>query len=767
QTGEVKRKLIESTGNAGFESLRYMNSGASFSPDGRYLAFAAQSGGQDALYLYDVQRKKVAKKLRFDLNGISNPSWSPDSRRIVFTGLDGGLSDLFVTDLNGRLERLTRDRFADLLPAWSPDGRTIAFTTDRGGQTELETLTYGNYRVVLMDVETRAMVMPPLQEDGKNINPQWAPDSRSLVWVNDRTGTNDLYLFDREKNELHRISDLLSGIIAITPLSPVLSWARTGRLLFTYFEQAGYNVYSVDDPRTLPRFPVSRVAQPVVAETNGSSATPSPAVPVSPGSTASAADGAAAILGAASAAAERGFSRSYYRNGESFRPSATPPESRDAPAPVSVVALLDSAALALPDTIAFEHRNYKVKFTPDMIGRPTIGANVGGYYGNGLYGGSFIALSDMLGNHNIVAAANINGSISDASFFGGYNFLKRRANVGFAFSQMPLYRYFGAAYMPLEVDGETRDALTNIFRRDLIRAGQVSMSYPFSTFRRIELGATGVYYRSDVLYRGVDRLTNEPLQKDERLNSLGYVQPLAALVFDNSLFGWTGPVYGRRYRLQVSRTFGDLGFSEGLLDFRNYWNYKQKVVLASRLVGLTRIGGDADRFALFWGGPYYIRGYDGSSFDLDGNECLDSRHYDDEPSLSRCPVRDQLIGSSAAFMNVELRVPVVTELQIGFLGNFPPIDAVAFFDGGLAWDSQICTVADLTRSSECAEGLPVKVVWDRKPGQDPYLWREPLFSYGFGLRINVFYTILRLDYAFPLNRPDKSGLFSVSFGPSF
>jgi outer membrane protein assembly factor BamA len=130
-------------------------------------------------------------------------------------------------------------------------------------------------------------------------------------------------------------------------------------------------------------------------------------------------------------------------------------------------------------------------------------------------------------------------------------------------------------------------------------------------------------------------------------------------------------------------------------------------------------------------------------------------------------VRDQLIGSSAAFMNLELRVPVVTELQIGFLGNFPPIDAVGFFDGGLAWDSQICTLADFTRSSECAQGQPVKIVWDRTAGQDPYLWREPLFSYGVGLRINVFYTILRLDYAFPLNRPRRDGIFSISFGPSF
>jgi outer membrane protein assembly factor BamA len=58
------------------------------------------------------------------------------------------------------------------------------------------------------------------------------------------------------------------------------------------------------------------------------------------------------------------------------------------------------------------------------------------------------------------------------------------------------------------------------------------------------------------------------------------------------------------------------------------------------------------------------------------------------------------------------------------------------------------------------------VVWRREHGEDPYLVREPLFSYGVGLRINVFYTVLRIDYAFPLNR-ERGGMWSLGLGPSF
>jgi outer membrane protein assembly factor BamA len=254
---------------------------------------------------------------------------------------------------------------------------------------------------------------------------------------------------------------------------------------------------------------------------------------------------------------------------------------------------------------------------------------------------------------------------------------------------------------------------------------------------------------------------------------LSYLQPTAALVFDNSLFGWTGPIVGTRYRLQYSQTIGNFEFNEGLLDFRHYWNYKQSLVFATRFTTLTRFGQDAERSLGYWGGPYYIRGYDANSYDLESNDCVNSRLESPDPSLSRCPIRDQLIGSSAAFMNVELRVPVIKELQIGLLGSFPPIDLVTFFDGGLAWDQEVClrTSALDPRRCESGHAQDVHVVWNRKSGQDPYLWREPLFSYGVGLRVNVFYTVLRLDYAIPLNRPDRQGfrdgIFSLSFGPSF
>jgi outer membrane protein assembly factor BamA len=199
-----------------------------------------------------------------------------------------------------------------------------------------------------------------------------------------------------------------------------------------------------------------------------------------------------------------------------------------------------------------------------------------------------------------------------------------------------------------------------------------------------------------------------------------------------------------------------------MVDFRNYFNYKQKVVLASRLLSMTRIGSDADQFFVYWGGPYFLRGYDADSFNFEGKEC------EAAGTLSQCAALEQLIGSSAAILNTELRFPIIKELQIGFLGNFPPVDAVAFFDAGLAWSNQVCTGGGPIEMGGCPGGAEdVHLVWKRKEGQSPVLYRQPLYSYGVGLRINVFFTILRLDYAIPLSRLDRSGRFTVSFGPSF
>ncbi len=257
ETGHVQRRLVRSSLDPNFESLRFVNSTGSWSADGRRFAIAVKSGDQDNLVILDVPRDRVVGRYRLGLNAILNPTWSPDGSKIAFTGSDGGISDLFVVDADGQnLRRLTDDRFADLTPSWSPDGHSIAFATDRGPATDFGVLRFGNMRIALYHLDTDSIEVLPSMDAGKNVNPVWAPDSRSLIFLSDRSGINDLFLFDLATRDVYQLTHAFTGITGITDLSPAISWARQAdRLVFNYYEDGQYNVYAIDNPRSLRREP--------------------------------------------------------------------------------------------------------------------------------------------------------------------------------------------------------------------------------------------------------------------------------------------------------------------------------------------------------------------------------------------------------------------------------------------------------------------------------------------------------------------------------
>src|SRR6185436_1932151 len=117
RTGEIRGKLLSEDSDSHFDSLRFLDSSGTWSPDGRRFAFA----------VLDVASRKVERRYNAaGVGGMWNPSWSPDGRSIVFSGSAGGITDLYLLDLeSGRVRRLTDDLYADLQPEWSLDGKSI------------------------------------------------------------------------------------------------------------------------------------------------------------------------------------------------------------------------------------------------------------------------------------------------------------------------------------------------------------------------------------------------------------------------------------------------------------------------------------------------------------------------------------------------------------------------------------------------------------------------------------------------------------------
>jgi len=240
--GAVIKKLVSTATDPHFDSLQFLESAGAWNADGTRFAFATLQNGRPVLTLLDMPSGTVVRERRFaDLDQIYSPTWSPDGRWIAFSAMHGGTSDLYAFDL-GRdaVQRLTFDAHADLQPAWSPDGRSIAFVTDRF-TSSLDALTFGDYRLALLDVETRRIRPLPFLRGAKHIDPQWS--GGLLYFVADAEGVSNVYSLDVASGAMSKVTGVREGVSGLTALSPALSVAaRADRVAFSEYQHGVYDV---------------------------------------------------------------------------------------------------------------------------------------------------------------------------------------------------------------------------------------------------------------------------------------------------------------------------------------------------------------------------------------------------------------------------------------------------------------------------------------------------------------------------------------------
>ena len=738
KTGKRVKRLVKSTFDPNYEELRLLYSQSAFSPDGSQLAFTSQRKGKDVLNILDVKRRKRLRRLDLPVESAVSPAWSPDGKRLVFSGNVGGLTDLFIVDADGRnFRRLTDDRYGDLQPQWSPDGNTIVFASDRGSATNMDLLRMAFLRIHTLDLQTGRIDELP-DQSGLNINPMWAPDGKSLIFVSDRAGTPNLFMYDMDSRTHFQLTNVVGSVAAITEYSPAITWARQAdRLAFTYYENGQYTVWAVDRPRTLKRGPFkSKPAEPAVLASAKGDTTRARTL------AGQQSDTTPMVLGDTTSRR-----RSIYRTAGVLRPSSDLPGEKEAAAGdvITVAALLDSSSIALPDTLRFKHYGYKVRFQPDYVVRPSIGYAQDNL-GNGVFGGTTIVLSDMLGNNRLAFAGEVNGRISEARVFAGYTSLAGRFQYSTGVSQEPLYLLAGETYReytPYDYD------VNRLYLRYIVRQAFGTGIYPLNRFTRFEAGArlnnidrSGLSVVARV--RG-NRSSGFQIDEVNNLSSLNFIEPFVAYVSDNTLQGYTGPIFGRRYRFEVQPVVGSYRWIEYLADYRRYqpiiFNF---LTVAVRGMSILSVGRDEQAFPKYIGYPSFVRGYDREAVFANGCGSIIG-------GGGRSCAAPNLVGSRVALANAELRFPVIRRFELGVLPiALPPLDGLLFYDAGVAWNGGM------------------KVRFDRQDELNDPNVRVPVTSYGVGLRLNFFnFAIVRWDYAIPLSRPERKGFWSWSLGPSF
>ncbi|MBN2104344.1 PD40 domain-containing protein [bacterium] len=705
-------KLIKGQRSDLFEQLHWLRPGMDWSPDGDRIVFAAKGGGRDVLYILDVKTREILQQYEFDLDGMYSPSWSHDGEILAFMGLEGGQSDIYLFRLSDeRLERLTDDLFSDMDPTWSPSGRELVFVSDRGDylnhlpdDLEIQNHDYRQYDLYVVDIENKDIHQ--LTREQVNVkSPVFSPEGDKIAYVSDRSGIDNIYIFDRNTDESYAITNLVTGISQ-------LSWSRDGsRMAFTGFYEGGYDIYMMTHPLDIEPGSVMPMATAFVKEKHEEikkttvDATPKEESMAPPG---------------------LGFQHFVFD--DRFRKGEVNPKAE------TETAFLDSSEFK--ENGEYITKDYKIRFTPDVI---TGGAGYSQFWG--LQGSSMIVFSDLLGNHQISLYTDLFYNFKNSNFQVGYFYLPRRVDIGgavFHFSYPYYYSYYELTERGYEL------------RYEYIRTRNYGLSLassrPFDRYRRMD---------ANVTFLGIDqeRVAIDPLalywQTGKYEKELGVISRRRVVLMnlgyttDTVLWGTVGPINGGRSNIQFTyspliRESTGLDFWTVRGDVRRYLRLGRDYTFALRLAGGMSGGKNQQHFFLGGMSNWINYQYNRSSVaELSMEELFFFSSFE-------TPLRGfryyEMIGTRFMLANVEFRFPLIRYLILGWplpLG-FQNVRGVLFTDLGSAWD--------------------VNKAW--KPVSRTYMGDLKLndlkAGFGFGFRLNMGFLLIRYDAAWNTNIDNTS-----------
>jgi len=687
-TGEVVERITSAKFNSHIDQYSSFESSVAWSPDSREVAFVAFAKGRNRLVIANTKGKIRETYDIPGVTGFSNPAWSPDGKTIVVTGLVNGQSDLYAFDLaSKKVRQLTNDYYADIQPNYSPDGKWIVFATDRLSVGNKKLQHHFAHNLALLNVATGEVRNLDFFSDANNLDPEFAANGTTIYFLSDHDGFRNLYSYDLSSQQIVQHTSFFTGISGITQYAPAISAARQAdRLVYTYYTNDSYVIYGATSAE-LQKTPVANEKA-------------------------------------------------------SMQAAMLPPFNRKG------VDMVQQNLTNTPfDAVAateFKEVPFKSNFKLDYIGNTGVGLSTGGGFGTGLAGGVNGIFSDILGNNQLFGAVAMSGEIYDIG--GQFAYLNRnsRINWGIGLSHVPYLS--GAQYMFFDtVRTRAGDSITVINSSlDLLRTFedqvQLFASYPFSTIRRVEVGASFAryYYRLD-RYSDYYDVTGQFYLGNERNRQptpggFNFAQSYVALVGDNSFFGVTAPLAGHRFRFEAAQYVGVVNLQNLTGDYRRYFRLAP-VTLATRNLFVGRFGRDAETGVLpplYVGYPTLVRGY----------QALD---YAEGNGMQTVTIND-LIGSRIYVGNVELRLPLSGPERLGAIkSRFFLADLNLFTDGGVAWGN-----------ASRAGGI-----------KDGFVQRNQKFilSSGISMRVNVFgYLIVEPFYAIPWQ---NGGFRNANFGLNF
>ena len=720
--GRILAKLVSGQRAGSLEELKWMKGpNITWSPDGKFIAFSAKAGKEDALHIVDVKKKDIVRSLRLDLDGIFYPSWSPKGDEIAFSGTKYGQSDIYSVNLETEgLRKITDDIFSDVEPSWSQDGAQLVFASDRGQWIDSDTvpddltpveLDYKNYDIYQINADGSELRNVVSSLHVERI-PVYSPDGTYIAFTSDRSGVTNIYIKNLESDEEWPITNILTGAFQPT-------WSGDGsRMVFTSFYYAGYDLFLLKNPLKIKPGEIeiqnTGFMNQFLAKMEESKKQQELKQPQE--------------IDLAKTFEDDSVKYQNYIFDQDFAEGYVKVEED------TEKVFLEPSDYRLPSG-KFRVHDYEVKFSPDIV-YGTVGYSQ--FYGTQGY--TVISISDVLGNNRMFISVNLFSDFRNSDYSFTYFYLPRRIDYGFgAFHNAYFYYsyYFGLV-------------------RDRNYGASLSISRPFSKYNRLELGLTWIGIQrtymdlpDDLVSALVQEKIIPPTDRRFLLSGLTWVN-------DNTIWGYTGPINGGRSAFGVTYSPGiwgekGLDFATFRADWRRYLRLKDEYHFVVRGAGGFSEGVHPQKF--FLGGVTNWLNYKtNGGLRVDNIEEIYFASWE-------MPLRGaryyELDGNRFLMANLEFRFPLIRRLQMGFplplyLWN---VRGALFTDLGMAWD----------------KGETPKPF---KKSPSGFYRTNDLFmfmSFGLGARLNMGWFVLQFDLAWPtdLYRSASSPHILWSLGAEF